>query len=162
MLLNTFEYLKPASLGEALSVLDDLKEKKAQVLAGGTDLIPWLRGRIKDVDYLIDLADTGLDHILFDSDLGQVRIGAMVTFAALWEHPELRLKLPAIAEAALQVGAVQTRNQATIGGNLCSAVPSLDGAPALLVLGATLGLQAQGKQRLVPIEQFFLGSRQTV
>jgi len=56
MLLNTFEYLKPTSLGEALSVLDELKEKKTQVLAGGTDLIPWLRGRVKDVDYLIDLA----------------------------------------------------------------------------------------------------------
>ena len=162
MLLNTFEYLKPASLGEALSVLDDLKEKKSQVLAGGTDLIPWLRGRVKDVDYLIDLADTGLDHILFDSDLGQVRIGAMVTFAALCEHPELRLRLPAISEAALQVGAVQTRNQATIGGNLCSAVPSLDGAPALLVLGATLRLEAQGSERLVPIEQFFLGPRRTL
>jgi carbon-monoxide dehydrogenase medium subunit len=143
MLLNTFEYLKPASLGEALSVLDGLKEKKTQVLAGGTDLIPWLRGRVKDVDYLIDLADAGLDHILFDSDSNQAqaRIGAMVTF---------------------QVGAVQTRNQATIGGNLCSAVPSLDGAPALLVLGATLRLEAQGSARLVPIEQFFLGPRRTL
>jgi carbon-monoxide dehydrogenase medium subunit len=162
MLLNTFEYLKPTSLGEALSVLDDLKEKKTQVLAGGTDLIPWLRGRVKDVDYLIDLADTGLDHILFDYDQDQARIGAMVTFAALCEHPEVRLRLPSIAEAALQVGAVQTRNQATIGGNLCSAVPSLDGAPALLVLGATLRLQVQGNERLVPIEQFFLGPRRTV
>jgi CO/xanthine dehydrogenase FAD-binding subunit len=162
MLLNTFEYLKPTSLGEALSVLDELKEKKTQVLAGGTDLIPWLRGRVKDVDYLIDLADTGLDHILFDDDQGQARIGAMVTFTALCEHPEVRLRLPSVAEAALQVGAVQTRNQATIGGNLCSAVPSLDGAPSLLVLGATLRLQAQGSERLIPIEQFFLGPRRTV
>jgi carbon-monoxide dehydrogenase medium subunit len=162
MLLNTFEYLKPTSLGEALSVLDELKEKKTQVLAGGTDLIPWLRGRVKDVDYLIDLADTGLDHILFDDDQGQARIGAMVTFTALCEHPEVRRRLPSVAEAALQVGAVQTRNQATIGGNLCSAVPSLDGAPSLLVLGATLRLQAQGNERLVPIEQFFLGPRRTV
>lgn len=162
MLLNTFEYLKPTSLGEALSVLDELKEKKTQVLAGGTDLIPWLRGRVKDVDYLIDLADTGLDHILFDDDQGQARIGAMVTFTALCEHPEVRRRLPSVAEAALQVGAVQTRNQATIGGNLCSAVPSLDGAPSLLVLGATLRLQTQGSERLIPIEQFFLGPRRTV
>jgi CO/xanthine dehydrogenase FAD-binding subunit len=114
------------------------------------------------VDYLIDLADTGLDHILFDDDQGQARIGAMVTFTALCEHPEVRLRLPSVAEAALQVGAVQTRNQATIGGNLCSAVPSLDGAPSLLVLGATLRLQAQGSERLIPIEQFFLGPRRTV
>jgi carbon-monoxide dehydrogenase medium subunit len=160
MLLNTFEYLKPASLGEALSALDELKDKKTQVLAGGTDLIPWLRGRVKEVDYLIDLADLGLNHIVFEQE--QARIGAMVTFAALCEHPEVRLRLPAVAEAALEVGAVQTRNQATIGGNLCSAVPSLDGAPALLVLGATLRLQAQGSERLVPIEQFFLAPRRTV
>ena len=144
MLLNTFEYLKPASLGEALSVLDDLKDKKTQVLAGGTDLIPWLRGRVKDVDYLVDLADRA--WITSSLRRSQARIGALVTFAALCEHPELRLRLPAIAEAALQVGAVQTRNQATIGGNLCSAVPSLDGAPALLVLGANASL-AGARQR---------------
>ena len=74
---------------EALSVLDGLKEKKTQVLAGGTDLIPWLRGRVKDVDYLIDLADTGLDHILFDSDSrAKPESAPPVTFAALCEHPE--------------------------------------------------------------------------
>jgi len=168
MLLNTFEYLKPASLGEALGVLDTLKGKNTQVLAGGTDLIPWLRGRVKDVDYLVDLADLDLNRIVFERGVpgpgcpDQARIGAMVTFAALCEHPEVRLKLPAVAEAALQVGAVQTRNQATIGGNLCSAVPSLDGAPAPLVLGATLRLQSQSGERLVPIEQFFLAPRRTV
>jgi len=160
MLLNTFEYLKPANLAEALCALDGLKDKKTQVLAGGTDLIPWLRGRVKDVDYLVDLAGLGLDHIVFEPD--QARIGALVTFAALGGHPDVRAKLPAVNEAALQVGAVQTRNQATIGGNLCSAVPSLDGAPALLVLGATLRLQSQAGERLVPIEKFFLGPRRTV
>ena len=160
MLLNTFEYLSPANLTEALCTLDGLKGKKMQVLAGGTDLIPWLRGRVKDVDYLVDLAALGLDHIVFEPE--QARIGALVTFAALGEHPDVRAKLPAVAEAALHVGAVQTRNQATIGGNLCSAVPSLDGAPALLVLGATLRLQSQAGERLVPIEKFFLGPRRTV
>jgi carbon-monoxide dehydrogenase medium subunit len=57
---------------------------------------------------------------------------------------------------------VQTRNLATLGGNLCSAIPSSDGAPALLALGATLHLQSHGKDRLVPIEEFFLGPRRTV
>lgn len=160
MLLNTFEYLKPTSLGNALSVLDELKGKNMQVLAGGTDLIPWMRSRVKEVDLLVDLTGVGLDRIVFEKD--QARIGATVTFATLNRDPEVGLRLPAIAEAAGVVGAVQTRNLATIGGNLCSAIPSSDGAPALMVLGATLRLQSHGKERLVPIEQFFLGPRRTV
>ncbi len=160
MLLNTFEYLKPTSLGNALSVLDELKGKNMQVLAGGTDLVPWMRARVKEVDLLVDLADTGLDYIVCDQD--NARIGATVTFGALSEDPEIQQKLPAIAEAAHVVGAVQTRNLATIGGNLCSAIPSSDGAPSLLALGAKLHLQSLGKERLVPIEEFFLGPRRTV
>ncbi len=54
MLLNTFEYLKPNSLSEVLQVLDECKEKNTHVLAGGTDLIPWLRAKVKQADCLID------------------------------------------------------------------------------------------------------------
>jgi len=160
MLLTTFEYLKPNSLGEALDVLDELKDRKIHVLAGGTDLIPWLRARTKEAEYLVDLEGAGLNQIVFDRD--QARIGALVTFATLSQHSEIGRKLPAIAEAAGKVGAVQTRTLATIGGNVCSAVPSLDAAPALLVLDAQFRLQAKGKERLVAAEQFFLGPRRTV
>lgn len=160
MLLNTFEYLKPTNLSNALSILDELKDKNMQALAGGTDLIPWMRARVKSVDYLVDLADTGLNHIVFDRD--QARIGATVTFAEICGDPEVRLRLPAVAEAAGVVGAVQTRNLATLGGNLCSAIPSSDGAPALMAHGASLRLQSKNNDRLVPIEQFFLGPRRTV
>lgn len=160
MLLNTFEYLKPTSLGEALSVLDGLKEKKTQIMAGGTDLIPAMRSGAKNVDHVVDLASAGLDYVVFDQN--QARIGAMVTFATLCTDPEVRLKLQAIAEGAQCVGAVQTRNLATLGGNLCSAVPSADGTPAVLALGASFRLQSKGNERLVPSEQFFLGPRRTV
>jgi carbon-monoxide dehydrogenase medium subunit len=160
MLQTTFEYIKPNSLAAVLDALDELKSKKTSVLAGGTDLIPWLRSKAKEVEYLVDLGDAGLDRIAFDKD--NARIGPMVTFAALCRHPEISQKLPAIAEAAMQVGAVQTRTLATIGGNLCSGVPSLDSAPSLLVLGAQFRLQSKGKERMVPAEEFFLGPRRTV
>jgi carbon-monoxide dehydrogenase medium subunit len=101
-----------------------------------------------------------LDRVVFEND--EAKIGAMVSFATLCQHPEIRKKLPAMAEAAAQVGAVQTRTLATLGGNLCSAVPSLDGAPPLLALGGKFRLQAKGRERLVPAEQFFLGPRRTV
>jgi carbon-monoxide dehydrogenase medium subunit len=140
--------------------LDELKQKKTQVMAGGTDLIPALRDRSKQPEYVVDLTGAQLDHVVFEKD--QVRIGALATFAELCRDPELCEKLPALAEAAAQVGAVQCRNLATIGGNVCSAVPSLDSAPALMASGAKFRLQAQGRERLVPAEEFFLGPRRTV
>ncbi len=160
MLQNTFEYVKPNSLGEVLHVLDELRGRKAHVLAGGTDLIPRLRDKSKQAEYVIDLAGAGLDQLVFEKD--QLRIGALVTFATLCQHPEVRKRVQAIAQAAVKVGAVQTRNLATIGGNLCEGVPSNDSAPALLVLDAKFRLQAKGKERLVAAEQFFIGPRRTL
>ncbi len=160
MLLNTFEYVKPNDLGELLRVLDELKHKKMQVMAGGTDLIPALRDRSKQPEYVVDLTGAQLSSVIFEPD--QVRIGALVTFARLCRDPELCEKLPALAEAAAHVGAVQCRNLATIGGNVCSAVPSLDSAPPLMASGAKFRLQSVGRERLVPAEEFFLGPRRTV
>ena len=142
MLPNTFEYLRPADLAETLNVLDQLKGNRVDVLAGGTDLIPALRAGVRKPDYVVDLAGKGLDEVVFESD--RVRIGALlVTFTTLCEHPEVIRRLPAIGEAAIEVGAVQCRNLATIGGNVCNAVPSLDSGPALLALGASFRLQSK-------------------
>ena len=160
MLLKTFEYLKPNGLNDVLQVLEELKHNNAHILAGGTDLIPWLRAKVKQADCLVDLVSAGLDQVIFEKD--EARIGAMVSFATLCRHPQVVQRLPALAEAASQVGAVQTRTLATLGGNLCSAVPSLDGAPPLLALAARFRLQAKGGERVVPAEKFFLGSRRTV
>ncbi len=160
MLPSTFEYLKPPDLTGTLAVLDQLKDKKVEVLAGGTDLIPMLRSGMRKPDYVIDLADTGLDDLIFEGD--RLRIGALVTFTALCEHPGIRRKLPAIVEAAIEVGAVQCRNLATIGGNVCNAVPSLDSGPPLLALGASFRLQSKGKERVVRSEEFFVSPRRTV
>jgi len=160
MLLNTFEYLKPGSLGEVLHALDELRGKKTQVLAGGTDLIPSLRARTKAAEYVVDLSGAGLDQVVFEKD--QVRIGPLVTFARLCRHAEIRSRLPVIVEAAEKIGAVQTRTLATIGGNLCEGVPSNDSAPCLLVLDAKFRLQAKGKERMVAAESFFVGPRRTV
>lgn len=166
MLLDTFDYMRPHGLRETLNVLDDLKHKKARVIAGGTDLVPALRARSIEVDCLVDLSGAALDGLVIEDRQArtdaQARIGALVTFARLHQSQEIREKLPAVAESALLVGAVQCQNLATIGGNLCSAVPSLDSAPSLMVLGAKLRLQSKAGERLVPVETFFVGPRRTV
>jgi CO/xanthine dehydrogenase FAD-binding subunit len=160
MLLNSFDYVRPDGLGELLEVLDHLKQKKTHVLAGGTDLIPALRDKTKEADHIVDLSGASLDGLVFEKT--QARIGSLVTFARLCRDVEMWTKLPAVAESASQVGAVQCRNLATIGGNLCSAIPSLDSAPPLMALDATLRLQSKAGERLVAIDEFFLGPRRTV
>ncbi len=159
MLLDSFEYIRPVSLMKTLDVLDQLKNEKMRVLAGGTDLIPRIRAQAEHVQYLVDLADSGLDQILIEKN--QISIGAQVTFAKLCSSPEVLRALPALAEAAAQIGAVQCRSLATIGGNLCSAVPSMDSAPPLLVLDASFRLKSKYRERLVPAEEFFVGPRRT-
>ncbi len=103
-------------------------------IAGGTDLIIALEhepspGLIVDISQIQDLSfvDVGETHI---------RIGAASTLTALAEHPLLSDKLAVISQAAAQVGSVQIRNRATIGGNIASAVPAGDLLPALKCLDA--------------------------
>ena len=103
MLPNTFEYLRPGDLPETLDVLDQLKGNRVEILAGGTDLIPALRAGVKKPDYVVDLAGNGLDEIVFESD--RIRIGALVTFTTLCEHPEIIRRFPAIAAKAAPSGA---------------------------------------------------------
>jgi carbon-monoxide dehydrogenase medium subunit len=60
------------------------------------------------------------------------------------------------------LGTPAIRNQATLGGNLCNAAPSADTAPPLLVLGANAKIVGKEGEKIVPIEDFFVGPGQTV
>ncbi|NSW83589.1 MAG: xanthine dehydrogenase family protein subunit M [Syntrophothermus sp.] len=158
--MKRFQYLKPATLEEALEALAEYPSGRARVIAGGTDLVPALRASTVDVDCLVDIQGLGLDEIR-ELD-GELRIGALATFSAIAQNKLIRTRIPVLAQAAVEIGAVQTRNLATIGGNLCSAVPSLDSAPPLMVLEAKLFIVSKAGARMVPIEEFFLGPRLTV
>ena len=54
------------------------------------------------------------------------------------------------------------RNAATLGGNLGTASPIGDAAPALLALDATLVLASSDGEREVPLAEYFPGYRQTL
>jgi carbon-monoxide dehydrogenase medium subunit len=70
----------------------------------------------------------------------------------------IRREFRALAEAAAVVGAVQIRNRATLGGNICNASPAADTAPALLVYDATVHVAGPGGTRRTPIDAFFVSS----
>jgi len=158
--LPKFNYLAPATLNEALSLLAEHKGK-ARVIAGGTDFIPKLKRRETGApDYIIDLKGiAGLDQI--KPEAGGLNIGALVTIGAVEASPQIQQKFAILAQAAQSMASPQVRNRGTIAGNICNAVPSADSAPPLLTLEAKLKIISRKGQRTVGIEEFFTGPSQT-
>ena len=114
--LHELRFVRPASLDEAAR---ELAADGAQALAGGTDLLPNLRRGLGAPRTLVDLcAVAGLDGIERRAD-GSLRLGAMVTLAALAGDAGLRADWPALARAANLVAGPTHREAATLGGNLC-------------------------------------------
>lgn len=157
--MNESDYLKPKTLDEALSFLEQYG-KKAVLIAGGTDVMVKIRQRAISPDVLISLRGVqGLDRIQHDGDL---RIGAMVTHRTIEKSQLIRKEFSALADAVDVLGSIQIRNVGTIGGNICTAAPSADTAPPLLVLGTEVKVKSFGGERAIPIKEFFTGPGETV
>ncbi|MBU1239223.1 FAD binding domain-containing protein, partial [Myxococcota bacterium] len=131
---HEFNYEKPASLGEALALLSQYGTR-AKILAGATDLAVQLKEGMVTPECLIDIKGLSELNSLEMRD-GHLIIGANVTFQELAESALVEKELPMLCESSLTVASVGVRNRATIAGNICSAVPSLDSAPVLLVYDA--------------------------
>jgi aerobic carbon-monoxide dehydrogenase medium subunit len=158
--LPAFDYVEPGSVEEACALLASDPEGAA-VFAGGTDLLVNLRARTVGHRLLVSLRRIAdLDRI----ELGDrgLTISAMVTVNQVARHEEIAHLYPGIADAARSLAAEQVRNQATVVGNLCSAVPSADMAPVLLVRDARLRVVSPSGERTVRLRSFFTGPRRTV
>ncbi len=154
-----FDYYQPKDLSDTVSFL--VREgANAQVLAGGTDLIPRIKDRLVSPAYVVNVK--GLTEL---QGMGKVkdgfRIGALTTIRTLETSSVIRSQFPLLAQAAAVLGSVQIRNIATIGGNLCHAVPSAEMAPPLLSLNAQATITGPRGKRSLPLEGFFLGPRRT-
>ena len=160
--LPKFEYLQPRTLAQALSLLAE-HGGSARVMAGGTDLIPQLKKREIPVPrYVIDLKRIkGLDSLTFTAQEG-LKIGALTTIAAIENSSRVRADFYPLYQAAASMASPQVRNRGTFAGNICSAVPSADSAPALLALDGWVRLASAGGERRVALDLFFEGPRKTV
>lgn len=158
--LKNFDYLEPCTLAEALSILDK-SDGKAKILAGGTDLLIQMKQRQLTPDYVINLKSiSGLDRIEFDGQW--LKIGPLVTHSMIVTSPIIREHFVFLADACLAIGIPQTRNRGTIAGNLCNAAPCADTAPALIALGAKLKIESHERERVLNVEDFFVGPFETI
>lgn len=156
-----FEYLEPATIEEAVSLLTRYNGR-AKVIAGGTDLLVQMRQKTISPDYVLDITNIpGLDYINYDEKQG-LSIGALTTIRSLEKSAEICQRYPVISQAANQLGSVAIRNIGTLGGNLCNASPSAETAPALIGLSAKAKIVGPDGERVVPLEDFFTGPGTTV
>jgi carbon-monoxide dehydrogenase medium subunit len=154
------EYLRPKSMDEAISLSQRYREK-ARYIAGGTDVIVKIKDRQIRPEYLISLRGIpGFDQITYQE--GELRIGALATHRALELSAVVRKHFPILTDAVGNIGSVQIRNVATLGGNIVNAVPSADGGTPLIALGAKIRLVGPKGERTMALEDFFTGPGQTV
>jgi carbon-monoxide dehydrogenase medium subunit len=157
--MKKFDYFKPKTLDEALTLLAQYGEK-AKLIAGGTDVIVMIKQKTMAPDVLVSLQGIpGLNQIQYN---GSLSIGPMVTHRAIEKSEVIKKNFSALADAVDSLGSVQIRNVATIGGNICTAAPSADTATPLLVLGAQVKVKSAKGERTLPIEEFFKGPGETV
>lgn len=120
--MRSFTYIDTETINEACSSLCEYNAK-AQLIAGGTDLLLTLKGEFL-LDYpeaVINIKEIpGLDYI--EEDEETLRIGPLTRLSEIARSPLLAKKYKTLSEAAYSVATPQIRNTATIGGNLCQEV----------------------------------------
>ena len=159
--MRNFEFFEPETIEEASDLLTKYNGT-AELLAGGTDLIIEMKARTATPEHVISLEKIpGLTGIDYDEESG-LRIGALTKMRTLENDPIIRERYTALAEGAGEVGGVQIRHLATIGGNISHGSPAADTAAPLLALGAQVKIASADGERTVPIETFFVGPGQTV
>jgi carbon-monoxide dehydrogenase medium subunit len=159
VIAKEFEYRRPTTLEEATQILVD-HPGSVRVLAGGTDLVAWLRDDAVAPDLVVDIKGVpGLHDLKLEGDT--LHIGSLVTFTELIESDIIQEHAPLLAEMSETVASVGIRNRATMVGNICSAVPSCDAGPVLLVYDTTVHLAGPNGTRSVDINDWFTGLRQT-
>src|SRR6266481_5132948 len=150
MIPQSFEYLRPESVREAISLLQQHGDG-AKILSGGQSLIPMMKMRLARPEYLIDINRIPeLHHIKEEG--GYLKIGGLTREADL-EHSDLiRSRYPIILDTAAAIADPQVRNMATIGGNLAHGDPANDHPATMLALNAEVIATGPNGQRSIPVK----------
>jgi carbon-monoxide dehydrogenase medium subunit len=154
-----FSYHRPASLQEAIKLLQNLGEE-ARVIAGGQSLIPLMKMRMARPTALVDINFIpGFSEI--QAPKGELRFGALARHADI-ENSDAASAIPIVHDCAAGIADVQVRNQGTIGGSLAEADPSGDWGTALLALETIVVCLGPKGQRTVPLEEFIKDAYTTI
>jgi carbon-monoxide dehydrogenase medium subunit len=153
MIPMEFDYLAPASLAEALDILDEQLDT-AKLLAGGHSLIPLMKLRLAAPATLVDLRNVSeLRGISFHD--GELRIGALTTHREVASSELVSMHAPVLAQAAAQIGDRQVRARGTVGGSLAHNDPAADLPAVMLALDAEMVVRSKTGSRAISAQDFF-------
>ncbi len=154
MIPNNFEYFAPATIEEALELIDQHIDD-CKILSGGHSLIPVLKLRFAAPAVIIDIGRIKeLKQIKPDGKT--IRIGANATHADIASSPDLKQQCPLLSETAAQIGDLQVRNRGTIGGSLAHADPAADWPAAVIALNAEIVVRSSKGDRVIKALDFFI------
>jgi CO/xanthine dehydrogenase FAD-binding subunit len=158
--LPRFDYVRARDPAEVSALLLE-HGSHARLLMGGTDIFVQMRDGMLTPDMIVDVKSLpGMTAIKFDPATG-LQIGAAVNMNAMAAYPTVQARYPILVQAVETVASYQLRSRATMGGNLCNASPAADTAPAALILEAQCVAQGSQGERVIPVNDFFLGVRKT-
>jgi len=158
-MLKISAYYSPTTISEAVSLLAEEKEGLT-VIAGGTDLLVNPRYML-GVRGVVDIRNLGLNYIRVEN--GWLHIGAGATMRTVAQHPQIQTLADGIlARSAAVCGSPNIRNMATLVGNVASALPSADTPPSLLALKAVIVLVGKEGERILPLDDFFVGPARSI
>ena len=157
-----FEFHRPASLDDALELLERYGED-ARLIAGGTALVLQMMQRFAQPAHLIGLRQLATTDRLngIEESGGALRIGALCTLRQLEDSPLLRERIPLLAETVSRVATRRIRSMATMGGAMVNGDPNQDPPPTLIALGATVELTSPTGSRTCPVEELFVDYYET-
>ncbi len=158
--MKAFDFAAPKTAEQALALLKK-HSPNAKPLAGGTDLLVEMKHDAPVPAIVIDISQIEELRNIELTDDG-LRIGSSVTHSEIMASPLVKEHAPVLIAAAHSIGAVQTRNLGTLGGNLVTCVPSMDSGPALLALEAEVTVAGPDGARQMPLDAFFVAPRKTV
>ena len=153
--LKPFDYFEPGTVKEAVKLLSTHGEK-AQVLAGGIDLIPRMRKGAIKADYLINIQNIPELEYIKDGGAKGLKFGAMARLHSLETSKEVQKSYPILYEAVHQITSVQTKYMGTAVGNICVGTPASDVATVLLALDAELMIAGVNGERTEPMPKFYV------
>jgi len=158
--VRAFDLVTATDSRHALALLAE-HGASARILAGGTDLLVELKSASHVPQVIVDISRAADLKVIAITDEG-LSVGALVTHTEIMRSPLIRDMFPALVDAAHTIGAVQTRNLGTLGGNLVTGVPSMDSGPTLIALDALVTIAGSAGRRQIPLAEFFVGPRKTV
>jgi carbon-monoxide dehydrogenase medium subunit len=155
-----FEYERATTVGEAIGLMERLGSS-ARLVAGGHSLLPMMKLRLANFEYLIDMTDLHDELGYITVEPNQIRVGALTRHRELLESEALGAAFPIFQDAERVIADPVVRNRGTIGGSLCQADPSEDLSAVCTTLDASCVIRGSGGERVVSMEDFHRGPYET-